>query len=297
MHPLDLPFVRSAHDRAAHRRTDPRLVDDLLKDPATRLLLLDGDTVGTTGPRVALLTPGDVAHLAVRTHLFLGEADGAAYLAAVLEEPASAAGPDLDWTGLRTLDVPDLDQGLAVEAVALAQWHASHMHCPRCGRPTEVAQAGWVRVCPAEGTHHFPRTDPAVIMAITDADDRLLLARGPQWGPGRRSVLAGFVEPGESHEQAVVRETAEEVGVVVDPATVEYRGSQPWPLPASLMVGFRARATTTALVRQEDEIAEADWFTRAELGAAVAEDRLKLPGRASIARALIEEWLGGPAGA
>lgn len=262
------------------------------------MLVLRGEQVATTGGRVALLPPVDVAHLAVRTHLFLGEADGTAYLAAVLADPGAGAAPepvlDAGWAGMRTLDVPDLEQGLAVEASALARWHASHTHCPLCGTPTDVTQAGWVRVCPADGSHHFPRTDPAVIMAITDADDRLLLARGPEWGTDRRSVLAGFVEPGESPEQAVVRETAEEVGVVVDPGSIEYRGSQPWPFPASLMLGFRARATTTELVRQEDEIAEADWFSRVELAAAIAEGRLSPHGRNSIGRALIEEWLGGP---
>jgi NAD+ diphosphatase len=299
---LDLPFARAAHDRAAHRRAEPRLVDDLLKERSTQILVLRGTRVATVEQRVALFPPDVVAHLAVRTHLFLGEADGVAYLAAVLTYPESAPEPmlepdlDVGWTGMRTLDAPDLEQGLAVEAIALAQWHAVHTHCPRCGAETEVTQGGWVRHCPVDDSNHFPRTDPAVIMAITDADDRLLLARGPQWGLGRRSVLAGFVEPGEGLEQAVVRETLEEVGVVVDPESIEYRGSQSWPFPASLMLGFRARATTTRLVRQEDEIAEADWFTRAEIATAVADGDLGLPGRASIARSLIEEWFGGPLG-
>ncbi|GHH72955.1 NAD(+) diphosphatase [Promicromonospora soli] len=296
---LDLPFARAAHDRAAHRRAEPRLVDDLLKEKDTRVLVLRGSSVAVVGERVALFAPDDVAHLAVRTHFFLGEADGVAYLSAVLPEPAPddqpEREPDLDvgWTGMRTLDMPDLEQGLAVEAIALAQWHAVHTHCPRCGAETEVTQGGWVRHCPVDDSNHFPRTDPAVIMAITDAEDRLLLARGPQWGPGRRSVLAGFVEPGEGLEQAVARETLEEVGVVVDPESIEYRGSQSWPFPASLMLGFRARATTTRLVRQEDEIAEADWFTRDEVATAVADGDLGMPGRASIARSLIEEWFGG----
>jgi NAD+ diphosphatase len=221
----------------------------------------------------------------------------------VLAEPEPRSGadaePDLDvdWTGMRTLDVPDLDQGLAVEAYALAQWHAVHTHCPRCGAETEVTQGGWVRHCPVDGSDHFPRTDPAVIMAITDPDDRLLLARGPEWSPGRRSVLAGFVEPGESVEQAVVRETAEEVGVAVDPESIEYRGSLAWPFPASLMLGFRARATTTRLVLQDGEIAEAGWFTRQEVATAVADGVLSSYGRNSIGRSLIEDWLGGPLGA
>jgi NAD+ diphosphatase len=309
---LDLPFSRAAHDRAAHRRAEPRLLDDLRKEPGTRTLVLRGSRVATVGQRVALFPPDDVAHLAVRTHLFLGEADGVAYLAAVLAEPDGApdAGPgseserspdadpglDVDWAGMRALDVPDLEQGLAVEALALAQWHAVHTHCPRCGAATEVTQGGWVRHCPVDGSDHFPRTDPAVIMAITDADDRLLLARGPDWSPGRRSVLAGFVEPGEGLEQAVVRETMEEVGVTVDPASIEYRDSQSWPFPASLMLGFRARATTTRLVLQEDEIAEAGWFTREEVATALADGNLSAYSRNSIGRSLIEEWFGASLG-
>jgi NAD+ diphosphatase len=291
---LDLPFARAAHYRAAHRRAEPGLVGDLLKERGTQVLVVRGNQVAMAGQRVALFAPDDVAHLAVGLHLFLGEADGVAYLAAVLADAEAEPELDVDWAGLRALDEPDLEQGLVVEAIALSQWHAVHTHCPRCGTRTEVAQGGWIQHCPKDDTNQFPRTDPAVIMAVTDADDRLLLARGPQWGPGRRSVLAGFVEPGEGLEQAVVRETMEEVGVVVDPDTVEYRGSQSWPLPASLMLGFRARATTTRLVRQEDEIAEADWFTRAEVAAAVADGDLGLPGRASIARSLIEDWYGGP---
>ncbi|WP_369371189.1 NAD(+) diphosphatase [Promicromonospora sp. Populi] len=295
---LDLPFARATHDRAAHRRVEPRLVDDLRKEPGTRVLVLRGSRVAVLGQRVALFAPDDVAHLAVRTHLFLGEADDVAYLAAVLPDDDSEPAPDLDveWAAMRTLDVPDLDQGLAVEAFALTQWHAVHTHCPRCGAQTEVAQGGWVQHCPVDDSTHFPRTDPAVIMAITDADDRLLLARGPEWGPGRRSVLAGFVEPGEGLEQAVVRETAEEVGVAVDPGSVEYRGSQSWPFPASLMLGFRARATTTQLVLQEDEIAEAGWFSREQVATALADGNLSAFGLNSIGRSLIEEWFGGPLG-
>ena len=300
--PLDLPFARAVHDRAAHRRAEPRLVDDLRKEPGTQVLLLHGPRVAMAQQRVAFFSPEDVAHLAVGTYLFLGEADGVAYLAAVLPEPGPGVETDLDvrlavdvdWVSLRTLDAPDLEQGLAVEAIALAQWHAVHTHCPRCGTVTEVTHGGWVRHCPTDGSSHFPRTDPAVIMAITDADDRLLLARGPQWAPTRRSVLAGFVEPGEGLEQAVARETAEEVGVAVDPATIEYLGSQSWPFPASLMLGFRARAITTKLVLQEDEIAEAGWFTRAEVAAALADGNLSSYSRNSIGRSLIEDWFGGP---
>lgn len=293
---LDLPFSRTGHDRAALRRGEPHLLDDLRKEQSTQVLVVRGDQVAMVGDRVAFFTPVDVHHLEVGTYLFLGEADGVAYLAALLA--GTGPDPDLDvcWAGLRTLDQPDLEQGLVVEAIALAQWHAAHTYCPRCGTATEVTQGGWVRRCPLDDSHHFPRTDPAVIMAITDADDRLLLARGPRWSPNRRSVLAGFVEPGEGLEQAVARETAEEVGVVVDPGSIEYRGSQAWPLPASLMMGFRARATTTRLVLQEDEIAEAGWFTREEVARAVADGSLSTYSRNSIGRFLIEEWFGGRLG-
>lgn len=260
------------------------------------MLVVRGDRVALAGQSVALFAPDDVAHLAVDQYLFLGEADGAAYLAAVLADPEADVDLDVDWAGLRGLDQPDLAQGLAVEAVALAQWHARYTRCPRCGAETEVTQGGWVRRCLVDGSNHFPRVEPAVIMAITDSDDRMLLARGTRWGPGHRSVLAGFVEPGEGLEQAVVRETLEEVAVIIDPSSVEYRGSQSWPFPSSLMLGFRARATTTRLVRQEDEIAEAGWFTREEVAAAVADGVLDLPGRTSIARYLIEEWYGGRVG-
>lgn len=186
----------------------------------------------------------------------------------------------------------DLDAGLLVYAVALEAWHSTHEFCPRCGSRTEVRAGGHVRVCPKDDSQHFPRVDPAVIMLIHDDDDRCLLARGPQWPEGRLSVLAGFVEPGESLEHAVAREVREEVGVrVVDP---RYVGSQPWPFPRSLMLGFFARATSTELVPDAEEIAEAHWFSRAELLAAMKSGEVRLPPEVSIARRLIETWYGEP---
>ncbi len=296
-------------------------MEDLLTRPSTRVLLLRGGRTGAVGQRLGLFEPRDVAHLPADDHLFLGEADGVAYLARVVPErprdahgvageavapaegtddPSDApvgaveeAGPEgFGWLGLREVSehATDLELGLAIEAVALAAWLAVSGHCPRCGEPTELAQAGWVRRCTAEGIDHYPRTDPAVIMAIVDADDRLLLGRGPQWAPGRYSVLAGFVEPGESAEHAVRREVLEETAVEV--ADVHYAGSQSWPFPASLMLGYRGRAVTTDLRCDPEELADARWFTRDELGAAVTAGDLGLPGRASIARSLIEEWYG-----
>jgi NAD+ diphosphatase len=141
-----------------------------------------------------------------------------------------------------------------------------------------------------DGSEHFPRCDPAVIMLVTDPDDRCLLARNAQWPPRRVSVLAGFVEPGESAEQAVAREVHEETGVIV--STVTYAGSQPWPMPHSLMLGFRAEATTTTISVDDDEIAEANWFSRADLRAALLSGELVMPPSLSISRWLIETWYG-----
>ena len=190
-----------------------------------------------------------------------------------------------------TLD--DEQISLVTTAVGLAHWHAAHLFCPRCGGPTQVVEAGWVRRCEADGIDHYPRTDPAVIMAVTDADDRLLLARNARRrGTTMMSVLAGFVEPGESLEAAVAREVMEEVGVPV--TQVAFAGDQPWPFPASLMVGYTARATDTDLRLDPVEIDEAHWFDRTGFGTALGNGELTVPPRLSIARHLIEQWYGGP---
>jgi NAD+ diphosphatase len=243
--------------------------------------------------------------------LFLGTYGSATYLAAVLTDPedagdaADAAGEDdpdaaapglaaCTWSALREVGhlLGDRDADLATTAVALSEWHRHTTRCPRCGAPTRVELGGWVRRCSVDGGEEYPRTDAAVIMAVTDDADRILLAHGAQWAERRFSTLAGFVEPGESLETAVRREVAEEVGVRV--AEVAYVASQPWPFPASLMVGFRAHATTTQITLDAHEVTDARWFTREELGRAVVDGTVTLPMPTSIARALIEGWFGGP---
>jgi len=185
----------------------------------------------------------------------------------------------------------DRDAGLFTHAVALANWHATHTHCPRCGTPTVTVAAGHAQRCPADGSEHFPRIDPAVIMLVTDPDDRCLLARNRRWPERRVSILAGFVEPGESAEQAVAREVQEETGIVAD--RVRYAGSQPWPMPQSLMLGFRAAASGDLELRvDDDEIAEAHWYSREELRRALAAQEILLPPPVSIAHRLIESWYG-----
>jgi NAD+ diphosphatase len=275
-----------------HRRSDPAWLAARWADPGTRVLVVnDGKVLVTDEPALVLVPPADAPP---GDRLLLGEDGGTAYFAVPgpLPEPA---GDDVRVADLRQVGslLDDRDAGLLVQAVALANWHAAHPRCARCGAPTEVANAGYVRRCPADGSEHFPRTDPAVIMAVIDHNDRIVLGRQPVWPARRFSTLAGFVEPGESLEAAVRREVREEVGVEV--GTVTYAGSQPWPFPSSLMAGFFAQAQTTDIVL-EDEISEARWWRREELDAALAAGELLLPGSVSIARRLIEGWYGGRLG-
>jgi NAD+ diphosphatase len=290
-----LALARPGFDRQAERRLDPELVPRLLADAATRVVELFGDRVATDpsapAPRLALRQPRpqDASALVV----YLGvDGEGTAYLAVIHDELEE---DEQDDDALRTLrqvgaDLTDRDAGLFTTALALGNWHRAHGFCPRCGAPTEPVQAGWLRRCTAEGSEHYPRTDPAVIMSVVDEQDRLLMARGSGWGEGRFSVLAGFVEPGESLAAAVAREAREEVGLEL--ADIEYLGDQPWPFPTSLMVGFTARALGTDVRLQESEIAEVRWFTRDEMRDAVAAGTLGVSPRLSISRRLVEHWLG-----
>ncbi len=189
--------------------------------------------------------------------------------------------------GLRDL-APVLSQaegGMVAHAVGLLNWHRRHRFCANCGAHSDAREAGHVRVCPVCGTQHHPRTDPVVIMLVTDGD-RALLGRQAQWPAGRYSALAGFVEPGESLEEAVAREVREEAGVRV--ADVRYRSSQPWPFPSSLMLGFSAQWAGGEPAVRDAELEDVGWFTRA----AIVGGDVLLPPPTAIARRLIDEWLG-----
>ena len=210
---------------------------------------------------------------------------------------AQGEGPPDPVTGTRPLGLraaaavlPHADAGLAAHAAALVNWHRRHRHCSVCGAPTAVADGGIVRRCASCGTDHHPRTDPVVIMLVTDGD-RVLLGRQPTWPEGRYSALAGFVEPGESLEEAVAREVREEAGVEVGPP--EYVASQPWPFPSSLMLGFTAPWVSGEPRRIDEELEDVRWFDRADVAAAVEEREglLGLPPRFAIARRLLETWL------
>lgn len=310
-----LPLSRYLVDRDHESRAQPHQIDSLWADAATRVVVLwNGRALvrsgAETAPELALLPtvglpapgPGTIA-------LYLGrsldpearEPAGTALLAVELtDEQALAVEPDSTrWQSLRDLaaGLGDRDTGVFAEALGLRNWHHSHRFCPRCGAPSAIEAAGWVRRCTACGSQIFPRTDPAVIMLITDAADRLLLGSNALWENNRYSLLAGFVEPGESLEAAVIRESFEESGLRVTDAA--YLGSQPWPFPASIMCGFTARVTDdqdpAALTPDGAEILDLRWFTRSELRAAEA-SWLMMPGPSSIAHFMIQQWLQGVEG-
>jgi NAD+ diphosphatase len=283
----DLALAREVADRAGERRNDEPWLAGAWASPEVRVLRTSRGTAAVVGDPLSL-------ELDVRPdvepdqRIFLGVDGDVPYFAVEVEEGGES------FRSLREIGVllDARDAGLVVHAIAIANWHVTHTHCPRCGAKTRVASGGHIRVCDVDGSEHYPRTDPAVIMSVVDDDDRLLLGRQAVWPEKRFSTLAGFVEPGESLEQAVRREVGEEVGLEI--GDVSYLGSQPWPFPASLMLGFVAHARTTEVHRNDGEIAEARWFTRPGLLAAVRNEEVLLSPPVSIARRLIEHWYGEP---
>lgn len=198
-----------------------------------------------------------------------------------------------DYLTLRELagELSALELEIAIHAIALANWHDAHPHCSKCGATTHVGLGGAVRICDVDESQHHPRTDAAVIVLIKDKADRILLGHQPVWPDGRFSTFAGFLEPGETFEQCVAREAFEEAGVTL--REVKYLGSQPWPFPASIMIAFEAITVAPEDARPDgQEITELKWFTREELKAAAADGSLLLPPTVSVARRMIEGWLG-----
>lgn len=211
------------------------------------------------------------------------------YIAAIDESAAPA-----QWQDLRELgsNLSDIDIAILVTSVAVSNWHLKNKFCSNCGDVTIVATAGWTRKCNACGVSHHPRTDPAIISLIVDQQDRALLGRRVDWSEDFYSTFAGFVEAGESAEMALIRELREEAGVIVNYEDINYKGSQVWPFPVSLMLGYIAKVNQSTAVADGYEIAEVRWFTRAQLQAACTSGEIKLPPKISIARALIEDWYG-----
>jgi NAD+ diphosphatase len=314
-------FTGARLERAGDpRRRDPAWVEAQRSHPAARAVLAGTDGVVLDGERLAVVPLGDGT---AAGSLLLGIDDAGPLFAIDIDaprpgggrpapliaaglprgsgarRPEPAAGPRP--VGLReaVAVLPQGEGGLVAYVASLLNWHRRHPFCAACGAATEVGEAGLVRACPRCGTLHHPRTDPVVIMLVADGD-RLVLGRAPAWPPRRYSALAGFVEPGESLEEAVVREVLEESGVRAGPP--RYLASQPWPFPSSLMVGFIAEWESGEPAPREDDIEDVRWFSRGDVAAAAAEDAagwgggapdgpLLLPPRLAIARRLIEHWL------
>lgn len=286
-----MAFAGAGLDRADHIRADPAALEALM-DWRARLLKLDGlDPVITPDGGLDWTSLAEAA--SDSELVFLGFKHGKACFAEVaptLAGSTAPANPRL-WAAMAALEGDEL--ATYGTARALVDWHARHRFCARCGNPTRLAKGGWQRTC-TNGTcsgEHFPRVDPVTIMLV-EHEGRLLLGRQPRFPPRRFSTLAGFVEPGESIEEAVAREIKEEAGVEV--RDVSYVGSQPWPFPSSLMIGCHAHAISPELTIDTTELDEADWFTRAEVTEAMSgnEDaRFIAPPPFAIAHHLVKWWL------
>lgn len=284
-------FAGSPINRADHIRCDADALAGLM-DWRARLLRLDG--LAPVMDEAGGLTWGTLADAAQDAELvFLGLLEGRACFVAVPERGATGpayAQPQV-WAAMQRLPAADL--ALYGGARSLVDWHARHRFCARCGAATRLAKGGWQRDCPACEAQHFPRTDPVTIMLV-EHDGHLLLGRQPRFPPRAFSALAGFVEPGETIEEAVAREVKEEAGVAI--RDVRYLASQPWPFPSQLMIGCHAMAEDTALTLDETELEEARWFTRDEVAYALEVGRdgdgaFAPPPPAAIANSLLRWWL------
>jgi NAD+ diphosphatase len=315
-HAETVTFGGSGFDRAAQLRVDPAALSAATADPSARTILIwrGKPLISRTRPAHLVRLPLDHPSLrdADPTPIFLGREDGAPRFAHDLSEwqpddldPAAlggfldpteqhhpAFGEEEVFAELRRVMtwLTPRDAELAATAKAIFGWHLIHRFCSKCGVASDVSHGGWQRTCPACGGHHFPRTDPVVIMLITHGNS-VLMGRSPGWPEGMYSLLAGFVEPGETLEAAVRREVFEEAGVRV--GAVEYLSSQPWPFPASLMFGCRGIATSREITIDPVEIEDAIWVTREEMMTTFAgENPTILPARkGAIAHFLIENWL------
>lgn len=305
-----LPVRPAVVDRGSGARLKPGMVQDLIASGAAKAMVISQRKALVSaqglwfGDALPLWQALNQSGAGTATAIYLGTTLGpsslpegtAVLLYAVPEPPApgtSLVPADAEWAGFREVAgrLDASDTALFIEASAISNWHATHTHCPQCGTPTEIEAGGWVRRCPKDNSEHYPRTDPAIIVTVVGPDGRLLLGGGGPVDAKNYSTLAGFVEPGESLEQAVVREIGEEVGVRV--TACQYLGSQSWPFPASLMLGFTATTNDTVAMPDGVEVTRARWFSREELQAAVLSGEITISTRLSIARSLIEHWYGG----
>ena len=298
-------YASGGLDRAHERRGDPTWLAERLADPRTLLVPVWRQRnlfLQVESPRARFLRADEAGHLVEQADglALLGLYEETAYIALDLTpleapEPGPSLTEDSAFQDIRAVGplLAHWEGALLAYARGMMYWHSRHRFCGLCGHPTESLEAGHLRRCcnPACGTPHFPRTDPAVIMLVHDGE-RCLMGRQAAWPAGMHSTLAGFVEPGESLEDAVAREVEEESGIRVD--EVRYHSSQPWPFPSSIMLGFHARYASGELTVNPDELESARWFSRDELRNSPEDDSLRLPRKDSIARRLIEDWLAEP---
>ena len=285
--PRQYAFQHAGLDRAEHLREDPEALRALW--PRARLLVVDAEGLACFGGDAdapEFLGPRDAPFVEKATFLGLEGEGGQPWFALGDGELAAVTPTRLD---LRSAAVrwAALPAAIYAQARALLHWQSRNRYCGACGEPLQLIRGGFAARCPGCALEHYPRTDPAIIVAVSDGE-RLLLGRQASWPEKRYSVLAGFLEPGESLEQAVVREVMEEAGVQVD--SCQYLASQPWPFPSSLMLGFRAEAAPQP-VRTGAELEDARWFSAEEIRSQVAAGELQVSPRLSISRWLIDDWL------
>ena len=289
-----LVLARSTIDRAGEVRVDNLKLDALWREG--KILLLIKDRFHSSDTALIFHDPSSLSSLAGLSPT------GEKYFLGINSETSKGYfawhtdAEIVDEENLRTLrqigaNLSDEEAGVAVHALGLANWHHSHPFCARCGAKTKIGLGGAVRICEVDGSEHHPRTDPAVIVLVKDGDDRLLLGRQGVWAEKRFSNFAGFVEPGESFEQTVLREVLEESGLLVH--SLHYLGSQPWPFPASIMIAYEAITSDPSTARPDgEEIVEIRWFSRTQMRDAIRDGELSLPPRISVSRKMIEYWYG-----
>ena len=286
--PLKLPLAVAEVDRAAHLRTDEAHLKSIW--PTSNVMIFVNERFSTRQNQL-LFTPGDLlGSYQSATDYFLGLKDNQTFFVRHLSEDIQS---EYELKTLREVGtfLSPRDIGLAVHAQGLANWHQKHPMCSQCGGPTVVISAGAVRKCLTDNSEHYPRTDGAIIVLVKDEADRILLGRQKVWPKNRFSTFAGFVEPGESFENCVIREVEEESGVKL--TQINYLGSQPWPFPASLMIAFEAVTNTPELARADgEEIEEIRWFSRSDMKQAILNNSLILPLEISVARQMIKAWYG-----
>ena len=288
-------------DRAGELRVNQETLDQLWK--RAKILQIAEGRIAAVDTALTLISGQDVAaHIAAHTFT-----EGSRYFLGLdLETKAPFFAWDTEWVGSIDDEVKEVgfstvreigsllseqELEISLHAMGLSNWHRAHPRCPRCGGATRVDLGGAARTCDADGSQHHPRTDSAVIVLVKDRSDRILLGHQPIWPEGRFSTFAGFLEPGETFEQCVAREVLEESAVVV--TELKYLGSQPWPFPASIMISFEAVTDNPERAQGDgQEITEVKWFTRAQLMAAAKDGSLLLPPSISVARKMIERWLG-----